>query len=240
MCLFLRHSNYIVLQCWFSSGRNTIAMTTILLPNDAITGTNNPDFLRGSQNSDFIFGSDGDDSIAGKDGNDILYGDAGNDDLNGDNGNDILIGGTGDDLLVGGKGNDILVGGAGNDRLLGGEFYSFTIVPFPLVEPPQSNQIDLLTGGAGADTFVLSTFGPADGPVQPYLGSGFAIITDFSRLEGDRIELLGFENNHDYSFTNTIVGTKISFRGDPIALVINAEIDPTADVNFVSGFAPIF
>ncbi len=240
MCLFLRHSNYIVLQCWFSSGRNTIAMTTILLPNDAITGTNNPDFLRGSQNSDFIFGLDGDDSIAGKDGNDILYGDAGNDDLNGDNGNDILIGGTGDDLLVGGKGNDILVGGAGNDRLLGGEFYSFTIVPFPLVEPPQSNQIDLLTGGAGADTFVLSTFGPADGPVQPYLGSGFAIITDFSRLEGDRIELLGFENNHDYSFTNTIVGTKISFRGDPIALVINAEIDPTADVNFVSGFAPIF
>ena len=113
-------------------------------------------------------------------------------------------------------------------------------MPFPLVEPPQSNQIDLLTGGAGADTFVLSTFGPADAPVHPYLGSGFAIITDFSPLEGDRIELLGFQNNHDYSFTNTIVGTKISFRGDTIAFIINAEINPTADVNFVSGFAPIF
>ncbi len=242
-------------------------MTTILLPNDAITGTNNPDFLRGSQNSDFIFGLNGDDSILGKGGNDTLYGDlgndllrggsgndwlnggfgndlifgdAGNDDLNGDHGNDILIGGTGDDLLTGGKGNDILVGGAGNDRLLGGEFYSFTIVPFPLVEPTQNNQFDILTGGKGADTFIVRTFGPTDAPVHPYLGNGFAIITDFNRLEGDRIELLGFENNHDYSFTNTIVGTKISFRGDPIALVINAEIDPTADVNFVSGFAPIF
>ncbi|MGF1489227.1 MAG: calcium-binding protein [Prochloraceae cyanobacterium] len=242
-------------------------MTTILLPNNSIQGTNGNDLLVGTKNPDFIFGLDGNDFIDGKQGNDTLDGDggqdtlnggfgddllfggldadlliggAGNDELNGNNGNDRLFGDTGNDILVGGTGNDLLIGGAGNDRLFGGEFYSFVILPFPPVSPPPSNEVDILTGGSGADTFVLSTFGPADAPVQPYLGPGFAIISDFNSLEGDKIELLGSATSNDYIFANTLVGTSISLGGDLIAIVVNSAIDPTNDINFVSQLAPVF
>lgn len=243
-------------------------MSLIFIPPDAveIRGTNGNDDLIGTKDPDFIFGFDGDDTIEGKQGNDtvyggigkdrlfgnsgddLLFGDAGNDrlfggkgndELNGDAGNDRLFGGSGNDLLVGGKGNDVLVGGAGDDRLLGGEFFSFVILPFPPVSPPSSKQIDILTGGVGADTFVLSTFGPADGPVQPYLGDGYAVITDFDRLEGDKIELLGSATNNNYTFNKTLVGTEIALDGDLLAIVANTAIDPTTDINFVGRFAPV-
>ena len=189
-------------------------------------------YIDGTPGNDFLKGTSERDLISGNNGNDLLLGKAGDDDLDGGNGKDILLGGAGNDNLTGGKDNDILVGGAGNDRLFGGEF-SFSSFDFPFQPTPSSNEVDILVGGKGADLFVLSTLGPADGAIQPYLGKGFAIIADFNRAEGDKIQVLGLASNNDYTFNSTDIGTEILLAGDKIALVLNAMID-TTDVMFFS------
>ncbi|WLI13579.1 calcium-binding protein [Pseudomonas sp. FP603] len=85
--------------------------------------------------------------------------------------NNVLTGNSGNNLLNGGAGNDLLDGGAGNDLLVGGL------------------GVDTLTGGSGADRFVfnlLSELGKrADSDV----------ITDFSSLQGDKIDLSKLDAN---------------------------------------------
>lgn len=204
-------------------------MSTILLPNNFIQGTEGDDLLIGTSESDIILGEGG---------NDVLRGKQGDDELNGGNGNDVLNGGRGNDFITGGRGNDFLRGGQGQDQLFGGDFNESlfpSTSPFPPEETPSSRQIDILSGGEDADTFILSTFGPADQPLQPYLGGGFAIVRDFDSSEGDQIVLLGFAN--DYSFTNNSGDTEIFLGEDLIAVVANASVDPATDVNFVSQFA---
>jgi Ca2+-binding RTX toxin-like protein len=101
-------------------------------------------------------------------------------------GNDEFYGGGGDDSIWGGNGSDYLDGGAGND-ILNGKGVSV-------------GEIDGLTGGAGADTFVLG-----DSSIAFYLGSNWderASIFDFNLAEGDTIRLHGSAS--DYSF---IVGS---------------------------------
>ncbi len=202
-------------------------MSSTVFPSNTIQGTEGNDLLKGTTEADIIFGEDGNDTLKGDQGNDELYG--GND-------NDFLWGGADNDLLIGGNGSDILIGGKGSDRLLGGEFTSFGSSPFPPESTPANKQIDILTGGGDADTFVLSTFGAADEPIQPYIGDSFAIITDFNSAEGDQIELLGSAADNAYIFNETPIGTKILLGQDLIAIAINTEIDPVTDVNFVSQF----
>ncbi|MEA5538204.1 calcium-binding protein [Limnoraphis robusta Tam1] len=199
-------------------------MTTTFFPSDELRGTEGDDLLEGTSRSDLIYGEDG---------NDILRGLQGSDFLDGGNGNDLVYGGRGDDQLEGGNGSDLLLGGRGNDRLFGGEFDSFGS-PFPPESTPDSQQIDILLGGQDADTFVLSTFGAADEALEPYLGDGFALIGDFNRSQGDKIDLLGLAANNDYIFNQTLEGTEIFLGEDLIAVVVNATINPATDVNFVS------
>ncbi|MEG2134128.1 immunoglobulin-like domain-containing protein, partial [Pseudomonas sp.] len=113
--------------------------------------------------------NDGADTLLGGDGNDILFGQGGDDYLDGGKGNDILLGGSGKDTLIGGAGNDLLVGGEGNDTLLGGEGNDILI---------GGKGDDILTGGSGADTFVWKAG-----------DTGKDVIKDFSRAEGDRLDL---------------------------------------------------
>jgi Ca2+-binding RTX toxin-like protein len=202
-------------------------MSSISQPNNTIQGTEGNDLLKGTSESDVIFGGSGHDTLLGKQGND---------ELSGGNDNDLLRGGAGNDLLTGGSGHDILLGGKGSDRLLGGEFTSFGGSTFPPEPTPGSDQIDILTGGQDADTFVLSTFGAADESIEPYIGEGFAIITDFNSTDGDQIELLGSASNNNYIFDQTFIGTKISLGQDLIAIAVNAEVDPNTDVSFVGRF----
>lgn len=135
----------------------------LLIPGaEPTTGpTNGDDTLVGTARADKIDGLGGDDVISGKGGADLLKGSGGNDTLKGDAGNDRLLGGDGDDKLFGGNGKDKLFGGGGKDRLDGGA------------------GADELTGDKGADTFVFAAAKQAKGDR----------ITDFSRGQGDRIDL---------------------------------------------------
>lgn len=116
-------------------------------------------------------------------------------------GSDILLGGRGNDILDGDfifTGNDSLSGGLGNDTLDGGTFGGDT---------------DTLTGGrafngvGSADTFDI---------LVNYIGTGHAVITDFSIQDGDevRLQFLSPGSPSDFTFVqqdfNTGTGTNSS------------------------------
>lgn len=140
-----------------------------LLGTNPINGT-------GNNLNNFVFGNSA---------NNTLNGRAGDDTLDGNFGNDILNGGDGNDSLQGGPGNDILNGGSGNDILIG-------VYPGSLL-PPGLGEIDTLTGGSGADTFVLgdavNVFYDDNNSTTPGFGD-YALITDFQSSQ-DRIQLKG-------------------------------------------------
>jgi serralysin len=74
-------------------------------------------------------------------------------------------------VLVGNTGNNVLNGGAGQDTLIGGI------------------GTDTLIGGVGADRFVFSALNELG------IGSGRDVISDFSSLQGDKIDLSKFDAN---------------------------------------------
>ncbi len=124
-----------------------------------------------------MYGGDGDDILNGGGFDDVEF--TGSDRLIGGNGNDILIGGFGNDILDGGNGDDIL-NGAGGNNLFGGSSLGV-------------GEINILTGGAGADTFVLCGAAAPMGDSPEYVAMGgkdYALITDFNKNE-DVIQLLG-------------------------------------------------
>ncbi|PSB21795.1 hypothetical protein C7B61_12750 [filamentous cyanobacterium CCP1] len=117
-------------------------------------------------------------------------------------------------------GNDTLKGGAGNDVIEG------------------YNGIDILTGGGGADRFFLR-----DDITPYYLGSGYAVITDFNLTQGDRIEvtnnifypLSGYRLVYDRFFLSNAFGqsfdigtaamdTAIYWNNDLLAIVQDAVV----------------
>lgn len=99
-----------------------------------------------------------------------FFGGAGNDRLILGGGRDTGRGGIGDDVLFGEQGNDALFGDAGNDVLRGGD------------------GVDRLTGGGGGDRFVFVARTES-------LPAARDAILDFSRAQGDRIDLLAIDAN---------------------------------------------
>lgn len=88
--------------------------------------------------------------------------------------------------------------------------------------------MDELSGGTGADRFVLGVtgFGPY------YVGSGEATITDFSAVAGDEIQLAG--TSGDYNLT-TSGADAVIFQGvDTIGIVQNTSVlDVSSSLVFV-------
>ena len=131
--------------------------------NDVITNSGAPTPNLGKKS---FFGGSGNDSLTGQAQDDKLYGDYadapvfvnneqwsvptaagstvvdGDDTLVGRDGLDTLVGGGGNDVLLGGDDLDTLEGGDGNDQLNGGA--------------RGQGWTDVLTGGSGADAFMLS------------------------------------------------------------------------------------
>ncbi|MCV3765658.1 Calx-beta domain-containing protein [Rhizobium sp. TRM95796] len=101
-----------------------------------------------------------------------IYGTARNDKLYGYDGNDKLYGRAGNDLLDGGSGADRLYGEGGRDRLYGGVGG------------------DKLNGGDGKDLFLFKSVKDSTTGA-----SGRDSILDFSRKEGDRIDLSAIDAN---------------------------------------------
>jgi hypothetical protein len=104
----------------------------------------------------WIFGGTGADTITGGAGRDLLFGNADNDVINGGDGNDVLVGGTGVDQLLGGNGNDGLSSGASTFETA--LFAGLCDLDDGSVSLSVSNVFndlsrDVLTGGAGNDTF---------------------------------------------------------------------------------------
>ncbi|HHP7229793.1 MAG TPA: calcium-binding protein, partial [Xenococcaceae cyanobacterium] len=212
---------------------------------DTIIGSSDDNVLDGGAGSDTIAGDIGNDFLSGGLGFDRINGDGGNDFLSGGLGNDTLIGGTGKDTIFGGDendalmgqadsdfldgdfGNDRLDGGFGNDTLIGG-FGNDTLVGInTFVVNPGSGEFDTITGGEGADLFILG-----DSFEAYYLGDGFATITDFDFLEGDKFQVFGTES--DYSITELDGGAEILYQGDKIAFVSNTtDVIPFLDFEFV-------
>jgi hypothetical protein len=193
----------------------------VALERQAVTeGLERSEIFAGTADDDRIVGYGGDDLFAGSAGNDIFDGGDGIDtvsyaaasakvsvllddgdlgqEIGIDQGSDIfrfventvgsafgdsLTGDAAANQLAGGKGKDTLAGNAGNDRLFG------------------EAGGDLLTGGTEADTFLY--FSIKDSTAK---AKGRDTIFDFSRADGDRIDLDAIDantklaNDQDFSF----------------------------------------
>ena len=182
-------------------------------------GTNGNDYFDYQGDSLFAQGLAGNDTILGGDYNDNIYGGAGNDTLLGYGGNDLLVGGLGSDSLNGGAGNDILRG------------FSWGY----------NREIDSLTGGTGADTFML---GDATGVF--YLGGrtssgqdeSYGLIRDWNPAE-DIIQLHGssssyrLDKNHNW-FGSAANDTGIFVGNDLIGVVVGStDVSFSRDFTFV-------
>ncbi|MDO9245185.1 MAG: M10 family metallopeptidase C-terminal domain-containing protein, partial [Phenylobacterium sp.] len=126
---------------------------------DSLIGGAGFDDINGNQGDDTVRGGDGPDWVVGGQAHDRLFGDAGDDVVYGNLGNDTQDGGDGRDWVRGGQGSDSIAGGAGDDWMSG------------------DLGDDTVSGGTGADIF--HTWGAA----------GLDRVTDFSRAEGDRVQV---------------------------------------------------
>ncbi|NEP90122.1 MAG: calcium-binding protein [Okeania sp. SIO2C2] len=193
--------------------------------NDSIFGNDGNDSIFGNQDNDRLEGNLGNDTIRGGKGNDIvdggfdldfILGELGNDELSGGESEDLIFGGRDNDFLDGGGGNDILSGDLGNDTIVGGIGDDFII---GAGRQSGENEIDFLTGSAGADTFVL---GNSD--VAFYSGAGssdYGVIVDFDNLEGDVVIAFGADGVVlSPASIESQGGTGVFVGGDLIAIFI--------------------
>jgi subtilisin family serine protease len=191
--------------------------------NDLINGGTDHDRLLGEAGEDTMLGEKGNDTLDGGEGHDSLNGGADHDRMLGSNGDDTLRGEAGADSLIGGWGNDALEGGAGNDRLVGVDASTGL----------GAGEIDILTGMAGSDTFVLGDKNHIfyRDPDPATTGeSDYALITDFNAKQ-DSIQLHGLVEQYSLDFFT--VGSRLNAvlvydpgkaeRGELIGILSNAS-----------------
>lgn len=163
--------------------------------------------ITGSDLANELLGLGGDDLIQAVGGDDLVSGGDGADTLRGGEGNDTLGGDAGGDLIVGDEGSDSLSGGLGVDTLEGGA------------------GADTLAGGAGADSFVFR---------QHDVGATDWIL-DFSRAEGDKINLVAVDANAnlagDQKFAFIGAGAFTKVAGQLRAVVSDGNTILSGDTN---------
>ncbi len=198
--------------------------------------------IRGGDGNDTIglFGQgatpDGGSTVDGGAGNDRLFAGDAADSLLGQSGDDTIVGGGGNDTIHGWTGADSIEGGTGNDRLIGGIGG------------------DTLAGGTGADRFVYDD--GHSGTLSKGQLIGFDTIRDFSRAQGDRIDLSLVDadtaTTGDQAFLAPVngalggaIGTgSLVYSVGAAATTISGSIDADADFEFrivvtVPGYTPV-
>ena len=160
----------------------------------------------------------GSDRVIGTNNSELIDGGSGNDYLDGKGSTDILLGGDGNDIILGGLGSDGLSGGNDNDRLIGWG--------------GGTNEIDLLNGEQGADTYILG-----DATSVFYTSSrnnDYADILSFQA--SDRIQLKGVANNYSLGSVRSAVGIFTNNGAELIAVVengLNRNTNLATDTRFV-------
>jgi len=128
--------------------------------------------------------------IKGTQRNDVLRGNNQAQTFNGLNGNDTIRAGGGNDELLGGGGNDKLLGQSGRDILIGANTSG---------NKPGFRERDILIGGGDRDLFVLGDRRKVfynDGIANSVGKSDYALIQDFNKNSGDKIQLKGRASNY--------------------------------------------
>jgi Ca2+-binding RTX toxin-like protein len=164
-----------------------------------LRGEDGDDTLVGGLSFDDMHGNAGDDVLRGGDGGDWVVGGKDQDLLYGENGDDIVYGNLGADTCDGGAGNDLMRGGQDNDSLNGGDGGDWI---------SGDRGTDTLTGGAGADTFYT------------FVGAGLDRVTDFSRQQGDRIQL---DANTAYTVTQVGADVLVDIGGGQGLLLVGVQ-----------------
>lgn len=186
-----------------SEGSEATATVTVsvVLPEDAIIGTNNQDNLNGTNVADVISGEAGNDNINGNGGADILFGKEGDDNINGTKSSEQISGGEGNDLISGNGGNDIILGGFGDDDILLGS-------GSPTVNSGSGND-EIWVNNANA-TFILET------------GDGFDTFYGLQTQQiEDKLISFGVGNVDSIEFERIGNGIDIFSAGDKIAQLDN-------------------
>lgn len=152
-----------------------LSTPTITLANGAIiTGVEGIRLISSFGNDDITASNDARgaafNTVYSSFGNDTLRASANGASLDGASGNDMLFGAAGDDVLIGGSSADTMRGGAGNDRLIGG------------------TDRDFMVGGIGGDVFAL-----LNGFESGITALARDLIVDFTKAEGDRIDLAAID-----------------------------------------------
>jgi len=186
----------------------TLGATTKI---ENVVGGDGEDLIFGNALVNHLVGARGGDELLGRAGNDRLDGRQGADELYGEGDNDTLLGGLARDRLDGGFGNDSLDGGGGRDKLVGGR------------------GVDTLTGGTDSDFFIFLTASDSG------LGANRDQIRDFSRTQGDKIDVSNLDARADlagdqaFTVGNLAVGQRGRLDIDVYATTNLVRIDFNGD-----------
>lgn len=163
-------------------------------------------------NKNEFIGGAGNDRLHLGGGDDTGRGDSGADVIYGEQGSDILFGGSGADMLFGGADRDSITGNSGADAIVGGK------------------GADRLNGGADADKFIFFSLSDSGATA-----STRDRIDDFSRSQGDKIDLSALDAEHGRSGNQAFdfVGARAfsGEEGELRAVASSSGVLVQADVN---------
>lgn len=203
---------------------------------DTLVGTNTADFIDGGDGNDTISGLDGKDKLDGGTGDDFLRGGLGDDLLIGGFGNDRIIGGGGKDTIIAGQGagdddydgeEDVdtiryesttrgvtvnLLNGTGD----GVEVDHDTITNIENVTGGSGNDIitgnnvdNVLSGGAGDDTYIISISSGGYDTVIDASGANKVVLSDITNANRIRVT----RNGDNVILTDTITSNNVTIQG---------------------------